>query len=163
MGAEATQLLQPYVTLPHCGQRKGPGTQRSWNVSFIIVLSWRRGSLFSFIKTEGMGIKCLSHFVGKIFSFQSQWALCLLSGCISREEETRATDSCLQFPSFFSDKNRQLEDRMPHFQGEFDCVCLLTSKPSHCLDYGVASSLLQLYSSGLGVKLGLTFYLLLHR
>ena len=52
---------------------------------------------------------------------------------------------------------------MPHFQGEFDWVCLLTPKPSHCLDYGVASSLLQLHSSSLGVKLGLTFYLLLHR
>ena len=164
MGAEATQLIQPYVTLPHCRQTKGPGTQGSWNVSFIIVLSWRQGSLLSFIKTEGMGIKCLSHVVGKICSFQSQWALCLPSGCISRGEETRATDSCLQSPSFFSDKNGQLEDRMPHFQGEFDWVRLLTPKPSHqCLDYGVASSLLQLHSSSLGVKLGLTFYLLPHR
>lgn len=141
-GAEATQLLQSDVPPPKCGQRKGLGTQRSWNVSFIIVLSWRQGSLLSFIKTEGMGIKCLNHFVEKIRSFQSQQALCLPPGCISRGEETTAIDSCLQFPSFFSDKNGRLEDRMPHFHGELNWVSLLTPEPSHqCLDYGVASSL----------------------
>ena len=164
VGAEATQLLQPDVPPPQCEQRKGLWTQRNWSVSFIIVLSWRRGSLLSFMKTEGMDIECLNHFVEKIRSFQSQQALCLPPGCISGGEQTTAIDSCLQFPSFFSDKNGRLEGKMPHFQGEFDWVCLLTPKSSHpWLDYGVASSLLQLHSSSLGVKLGLTFYLLLHR
>lgn len=103
-------LTAPTLLLfPTVGRRKDQGPREGMFLHYCALL--RQGSLLSFIKTEGMGIKCLSHVVGKICSFQSQWALPAFI-CISRGEETRAIDSCLQSPSFFSDKNGQLEDRM---------------------------------------------------
>ena len=61
-------------------------------------------------------------------------------------------------------KSGWLEDRKPRSQGEFHWVSHSTPHHSHQLpDYGVNSSILQSHSSSLGVKLGLTLYLLLHR